>query len=184
MSLIISVIDDDNDKAFMLNLYKNYYALVRKVIYSILLDNKDIEDLINDTFIKLIEKITLLCTFDCCRTAAYVVYTARNVTINFIKHRDVQRKHTFFGGDADAGEEIADFDESIEDAIIHRETLQLLSEVVLKLPEKQKNLLYFKYILNMTDAEIAEDLGIGSDSVRQYLTRARREAKKLMEKDR
>jgi RNA polymerase sigma-70 factor (ECF subfamily) len=182
--LMIAAMDDDDDKTFMLNLYKDYYALVRKVVYSMISDNKDIEDLINDTFIKLIEKVSLIRTFDGCKTAAYVVYTARSVTINFIKHRDVQRKHTYYGGEADAVEEIISSDDSIEDSLIHRETLESLSDAVLKLPEKQKNLLYFKYILSMSDTEIAEDLGIGPNSVRQYLTRARRDAKKLMEKER
>ena len=182
--LMIAAMDDDDDKTFMLNLYKDYYALVRKVVYSIISDNKDIEDLMNYTFIKLIEKVSLIRTFDCCKTAAYVVYTARSVTINFIKHRDVQRKHTYYGGEADAVEEIVSSDDSIEDSLIHRETLESLSDAVLKLPERQKNLLYFKYILSMTDTEIAEELGIGSNSVRQYLTRARRDAKKLMEEER
>ena len=181
--LMIAAMDDDDDKTFMLNLYKDYYALVRKTIYRVMSDNKDIEDLINDTFIKLIEKISLIRTFDCCKTVTYVVYTARSVTINFIKHRDVQRKRTYYGGEADAVEEIVSSDDSVEDTLIHRETLKLLSDAVLKLPEKQKNLLYFKYILSMSDTEIAEDLGIGPSSVRQYLTRARRETKKLMEKE-
>ncbi len=35
----------------------------------------------------------------------------------------------------------------------------------------------------MNDEEIAESIGIASDSVRQYLTRARRKAKELMDKE-
>lgn len=51
---------DDEDKAFIMNLYKDYYGLVRKTIYSITHDANNTEDLINDTFIKLIEKTSLI----------------------------------------------------------------------------------------------------------------------------
>lgn len=181
--LMIAAMEDGDDKTFMLNLYKDYYAPVRKTIYNILSNNTDIEDLINDTFIKLIEKVSLIRTFESCKKVAYVVYTARSVVINFIKHRDVQRKHAFYGGEADAVEEIISSDDSIEDTLIFHETIKSLSDAVLQLPEKQRDLLYFKYILDMSDTEIAENFGIGPNSVRQYLTRAQREAEKLMEKE-
>lgn len=58
--MAISAIESDDDKAFMLNLYTEYYGLVRKNIYNITHDVDQIEDLINDTFIKLIEKTSLI----------------------------------------------------------------------------------------------------------------------------
>jgi RNA polymerase sigma-70 factor (ECF subfamily) len=33
--IILATLEDDSDKVFMLNLYKNYYGLVRKTIYNI-----------------------------------------------------------------------------------------------------------------------------------------------------
>ena len=178
-----AAIEDDDDKAFMLNLYNNYFALVRKTTYSIVRDSKNVEDLINDTFIKLIEKVPILRTLDCCKTASYVVYTTRSVAINFIKHRDVQNKHIYYGGDTDLSEDLPGLEDTIDDRLIYKEDIESLSHAIMKLPEKQKDLLYFKYILRMNDSEIAENFGINPDSVRQYLTRARREAKKLMEKE-
>ncbi len=44
---IVTAIEDNDDRAFMLNLYNNYYRLVRKTIYGLTQNNKDIEDLIN-----------------------------------------------------------------------------------------------------------------------------------------
>lgn len=178
---IISAIENEDDKGFMLNLYQEYYPLVHKTIYSIMRDTKDIDDLIEDTFVKLIEKISLIRTFESCKTASYVVYTARSVAINFIKHRDVQKKHTFYGGDADVSDELIIPEDTLEDSFFHREELESLSNAVLKLPDRQKDILYFKYMLEKTDSEIAEDLSISLSSVREYLTRARRAAKQLME---
>ena len=180
--LMLAAMDNEDDKAFMMDLYKEYYPIVRKTIYQILIDSRDVDDLINDVFIKLIEKISLIRSFDCCKTASYVVYTSRSVAINYIKHRDIQRKHAFYGKESDVLGDAVDTDDSVEDFIVRREAMDSLSDAVLKLPDRQRDLLYFKYVLDKTDMEIAEDLSINPNSVREYLTRARRAAKKLLEK--
>lgn len=106
IAVILTAIEDDDDKAFIQTLYQDYYALVRSTVYKIMRGKNNMDDLVEDTFVKLIEKISLLRTFDSCKTAAYVVYTARSVAINFIKHRDVQKKHTFYGGEADLSDKM------------------------------------------------------------------------------
>jgi len=181
--MIIQSLENDDDKFFMVNLYRDYYGLMRKIVYNITHDVQNAEDLIDDTFLRLIDKISLLRTLDGCKTAAYVVYTSRSVAINFIKHRDVQKKHVYYGEDADLAEAISGLEETIEDRIIHQEEIEEMGNSILRLPEQQKDLLYFKYMLGMDDGEIAGIFGIASDSVRQYLTRARRKAKKLMDKE-
>ncbi|WP_046499232.1 RNA polymerase sigma factor, partial [Syntrophomonas zehnderi] len=161
--------EGDEDKAFILNLYKDYYGLVRKNIYNITRDSNQIEDLINDTFIKLIEKVSLIRNLDSSKAAVYVVYTSRSVAINHIKHRDIEKKHVYPGGEFDL-EEIPSLDDDIEYRIIHQEEIKEMGKAVLKLPAKHKYLLYLKYMLGMNDKDIAEILNIAPNSVRQYLT--------------
>lgn len=181
--MVAAMEDNEDDKAFMLNLYKNYYGLVRQTIYRITNDFTNSEDLINDCFVKLIEKVSLLRTFDSGKTNTYVVYTARSVALNFIKRREVRNKHTYFGVEEDLAECIPALEDNLEERLVRQQEIEFLCNAIPKLPEKQKNLLYFKYLLEMADEEIAKNLSIAPDSVRQYLTRARREAKKLMEKE-
>ena len=174
---------DDDDRAFMLDLYKNYYGLARKTIFNLTHEPKDIEDLINDSFIKLIDRIPLIRTLDCCRTTAYVVYTIKSIAINYIKHKMVENKHLYHNEYSDTANGPFIFEDDSETRLIRREEMDLLRDAIAMLPEKEKDLLYFKYMLEMKDNDIAEILGIAPNSVRQYLTRARRNAKKLMEKE-
>lgn len=174
---------DNDDRAFMLNLYKNYYNLARKNIFGITHSREDIEDLINDVFIKLIEKITLLRTFDSCKTTTYIVYTIRSISINYVKHKAIETKHLYFSEYMDILEDFPDSESGLDDRLIQQEESYLLERGISLLPQSQKDLLYFKYLLDMSDQEIAEVLGIAPNSVRQYLTRARRNAKKLIEKE-
>lgn len=87
MGLFLMVVTqlDDDDSMFMLNLYKNYYGLAKKTIYNMIDGKNDVEDLINDVFIKLIEKISLLRTFERCKLTSYIVYTIRSIAINLFK---------------------------------------------------------------------------------------------------
>jgi RNA polymerase sigma-70 factor (ECF subfamily) len=181
--MLIAAMEGDYDKAFMLNLYHDYYGLVRKTVYNITHDADHVEDLINDTFIKLIEKVSLIRTLDSCKRTAYIVYTSKSVAINFIKHRDVRKKYAYYGKDRDLAERVSNLEDTMEDRIVRQEEIEELGNAILRLPEKQKDLLYFKYILEMKDRDIAEIFEISPDSVRQYLTRARRKAKELMDKE-
>lgn len=182
LSAAITELEEDG-RAFVLDLYKNYYSLARKTIFSITHDNKDIEDLINDAFIKLIEKISLIRTFDSCKTTTYVVYTVRSVSINYIKHKKVEKKHMFYSDDVDIADELFNLEDDSGYKLVRQEELDLLSDAISKLPQRKKDLLYFKYVLEMKDEEIAEIFEIAPNSVRQYLTRARRDAKKLIQRE-
>ena len=180
MLVLFATITDTDDRDFMMDLYKGHYGLVRNAILKVIRDTDHLEDLINDTFLKLIGKIAVLRTLNCCKLATYVVYTSRSISINFIRHRAVQNKHTYFGLVDDLAQGVADPNNTAEDKVVYFEEREDLWRAIRRLPEKQKDLLYFKYVLEMHDTEIGEILNISPASVRQYLTRARRAAKKLI----
>ncbi|MEL1134140.1 sigma-70 family RNA polymerase sigma factor [Desulfitobacterium sp. THU1] len=181
LTLFITI-KDDHEKNYILNLYQDYYGLVRKSIFKITHDNGNIEDLVNDTFIKLIEKISLIRTLESCKLATYIVCTARSVAINFIRHRDVENKYLFYGEEEDIAEGISDY-KVVEDGIILEEQIEEMSRAISKLSEKEKDILYFKYILEMDNEQLGKILGIAPASVRQYLTRSRRKARQLIAKE-
>lgn len=181
MLVLFATITDPDDRDFVMDLYKGHYGFVRSAILKVTRDSHCLEDLINDTFLKLIGKIAILRTLDCCRLAAYVVYTSRSIAINFVRHRTVQDKYVYFGLEGDLAEGAADPRESVEDKVIYWNERDDLWRTILRLPEKDKDLLYFKYVMELNDVDIADVLNITPASVRQYLTRARRAAKKLIE---
>jgi len=183
MLVLFATITDPDDRDFMMDLYKVHYGFVRSAILKITGDRDCLEDLTSDTFMKLIGKIAILRTLDCCRLAAYVVYTSRSIGINFVRHRTVQDKYVYFGLEEDLAEGAADPRESVEDKVIYWDEREDLWRTILRLPEKDRGLLYFKYVMELHDVDIAELLNITPASVRQYLTRARRAAKKLIEEE-
>ena len=179
---MISNMETDCDKEFMLDIYQRYYKLIRKTIYKVIKNSKDLDDLTNDTFVKLIEKILIIRNLSCHKLTTYIVYTAKTVAIDYIKHRDVINKHTFYGDKNDLAEDLPDDSIGFEEILNHQMDVELLCQAIQNLPEAKKDILYYKYFLDMKDAEIAKLYGISTNSVPQYLKRARNAAKKLIEK--
>ena len=58
----------------MLIVYQDYYALVCSTVYNEMRCENDIDDLVEDTFINLIEKNPLFYPFDCCTSPALLSY--------------------------------------------------------------------------------------------------------------
>ena len=181
--LNLTVIEDDGERNFLVDLYTNYYGFVRKTVYGVIKEHTDIEDLIDDVYLKLIEKAPVLKTLNRNRTITYMYYTAKSVAINFIVRRDLHKSHILLGLEEDFAEQLFVSGDGMEERILYQSELESLSSAIMKLPKNQKDLLNYKYLLNMSDAEIGEILGIEASSVRQYLTRARRSARALMDKE-
>lgn len=175
---VISVIEKDEDRDFIMSLYNKYNRLVYKKIKDKIETDDVVEDLANDTFIKLIEKIVILKALGERELLFYIVQTSNHVAVDYIKKCQVQRKHVYYGHQGDIYDEIADVG---EEPFTYYERIEDLAKAILQLSERDANLLIDKYYLNMTDKEIATEVGIHENSVRQYLTRARRRTRALLE---
>lgn len=176
---MITAIENDSDRDFMIDIYDRYEKLIRRTIYKIVRNSYDTEDIAQDVFIKLIGNISTIRNLSCHKMFAYVVNTSRSTTINFIKHRDVVRKHTFSGNGNDLSADLEGLSVEFEEQLIHQIDVELLSVAIQKLPDQQKSILFDKYLLEKSDAEISKGMGIAESSVRQYLKRARTAARKL-----
>lgn len=135
----------------------------------------------NDTFIRLMERITLLHTLNCYKLNSYVVLTGKRVAINHIRERESQSRYIAWVGDMEAAVGAIECDDSLEERIVSQDEFARLKATIQCLPKKLRDVLFCKYLLEMEDKEIAQELLISSDSVRQYLTRARRAARQLIE---
>lgn len=108
----------------------------------------------------------------------YIVVACR---YNAIEEEKRQRRAPFPVGDGMI--DIASRDaEDPERQILLLDDADVLWQVWPQLDSRTRQLLEDKYVLNMSDAEIASALGVKSSSVRMLLTRARSKARKAIEK--
>lgn len=174
----IVAIEDDDDRAFMERVYLDYQTLMYRVAYNVMKEHFGAEDIISSACEKLCKKILLLRTFDSCKLQSYVVFTCRNTALNLLKSRDRQNARLFY--DMDMVSETVASEGDVSDNILREAEISELTEGLDQLSVKERDILQMKYLLQKTDGEIASVYGIKEDSVRYYLTLARRRLAKIM----
>ncbi|GHU80430.1 RNA polymerase subunit sigma-54 [Clostridia bacterium] len=178
---LIMAIENEDDRAFMMRLYIDMYPLMKGTAYEILKDYGLSEDIAHEAIIKLIDKMRVIKELKQKQLAFYIYRTVLNLSINYYnKHMKAGGKEVYIYDD-DIGE-IADTAATPEEQTELRVDYEHLSEAIQKLSERDRDLLYFKYYLELSNKEIAERMSIKPDNVGGYLTRARRRIKTLIEK--
>ena len=150
------------------------YATIRKVIHV----QWTCEDVLQESVRKFIDHIPQLREMDAASRTNYIVVACR---YNAIEEEKRQRRAPFPVGDGMI--DIASRDaENPERQILLLDDADVLWRVWPQLDSRTRQLLEDKYVLNMSDAEIASALGVKPSSVRMLLTRARSKARKAIEK--
>jgi RNA polymerase sigma-70 factor (ECF subfamily) len=129
-------------------------------------DRQEAEDIVLDTFQKLWARREHFETMP--NIKAFLYITVRNTCLNYIRHKETQRKRT--------REMLKLLPEPLEeDAEQHRiraEVLQNIYSAIEKLPRKCREVFELSYFEGMKAQEIAEQLQISESTVRNQKVRA------------
>ena len=172
---------DKEEEEFLVGLYRNYFGVMRKQAQKVVKDRDLAQDMVNETFIHLFGSVRKLMKMTRKGAVSYLLVSDRRTSVNYlVKKENAQMQQSLsFGEDeyltAQSLRLRADEEQNLS------EVMEDMAEAILKLPQKYQDVLNFKYLLGMSDEEIGQLLHISRNSVRQYLTRARRKALEVYE---
>ncbi|MCI9650261.1 sigma factor, partial [Oscillibacter sp.] len=86
LPLMITAIEDENDREFMERLYLQYHRLIYSEVRKLLQNEDEAEDLMQTVVEKLIHKVDLLRDLERRRLVNYVISTAKNTAQNFLRN--------------------------------------------------------------------------------------------------
>lgn len=177
----ILVIEDDDDREFMATLYTNYKQLMYSTIKQIIKTEQDTEDLMQDVLEKLIDKISLLRSRNRDQLVNYIISACKFAAFNHIRDSGSHSEISFdecieFSDQENDGHEV-------ELHMIKGEELEALRRILPQMDSRLQRLLEGYYFLEKPVTELGAELGIKPSSVRMYLTRARKKAFELLQKD-
>ena len=160
---------EQTDKEFIVWLYHEYKGLMYYTAKKYISFPEEIEDILQDSIIKLIERIELLRDMEKHTLAGYIAATIRNTSFNYLKKQAQINKKTY-------DEEINENEQSIplEDLLHLKERSEQLIKVWPQLSAIDRHLLEGKYILGYSNEELAQQLGYKPSSIRMKMTRGRR----------
>ncbi len=183
MLAVIAAIENDFEREFIAEIYYNYNVAMLQKAYEIIPDREEAKEIVQEAFVKLIEKVDKLMGYTQDHIFHYAKTTVKNIALNHLKKKKTEPRKEQIPEDEDDGNFecwLADSSAIPENVYFEKEMIEGLKAVIAKLPEKEKSLLESKYILNLSDLEIAKTMNITPASVRCYLTRARRRAFAIM----
>ena len=170
LPVIISAIENAEDRDLMTEFYNKYNARMYAEAWKHLSVPEDVEDIVLEAFAKIIDKME---TFHTLAPGQRVQYAVTTVT----KRKSLYTMVSF---------ETMDYEiqatDSTETAVEQKLMQQHVAEIWGELELDDRRLLEQKYILKWSDIELAEALGIKTQSVRMRLTRAKRNVMKQLQK--
>lgn len=168
--------EGDND-AFQ-ELYQMAYGQNLNVIWKIVKNDQDAQDILQDTWIKIYKKLDQI---QGTTQASFVSWSGRiasNTALDFLR----KKKPLLFSeleqeGDLDeVSFDIRDFkvENQPELAFDQKETSEIVKELLGKLPDDQRICIVMFYLQEMSISEIAESLGCSESTVKSRLNYARK----------
>ena len=167
----------------MTDIYIKYSDIMKKKAEKLLSSEVEAEELVQDVFAKLIERAETVMAVEEKKLPAYLMAAVKFTVMNHYRRRNVEKKYFTEVDEEETVEWVRDDSPLPEDVYLEKERASELSKALHKIPDKDRMILEDKYILEMSDAEIADQFGISQTSVRCYLTRARRKALAILTKE-
>ena len=173
MFLLFSLIRNEDDRIFMEKFYEQYHKLIYSQVCKLIKNEYDVEEIVQESLIGLIERVETLKTLPKDRLINYSISVARYTAYAYIRKKK-QFELIPFDSNEVAWHSQQVENSGLDELVIKKIEGEKLYYVWTHLKARDQALLNMKYILDYTNEEIAEVLGVKPDSIRMMLTRAKR----------
>ncbi len=170
--VFIQMLEDPVEHEWMETLYIQHRKLMMSASHYYLSNSQYVEDVVNDSIIRLYEKIDLLRTLDSNALKAYIVTVVRNTAFNYLRKQKSISQHFLYLSDYSA--ETICADDNVEQTVESRDQLALVRILINGLPEKEQCAIRLKIEGGLEYEEIAEIMNTSPSNVRQLISRARK----------
>lgn len=155
-------------------LMKKYYNLIQSLVYRMIFNKEDVEDLTQEAFIKAFNSLH---KFD--REFAFSTWLYKIATNNCIDYLRKKKLTTFSidkeisSEDDDLRFEIPDEEQKPDKRVMNEQREEIIKQAIEGLPEKYRKVILLRHKEEKDYEEIAEELDIPLGTVKAHLFRAR-----------
>ena len=164
------------EQAFLDGVYSRMKPLLHRLILSLGASEHEAEDILQEAFLRLWQKVETLRDLPEKRCFNYVYTTVRNTALSYLSRKPRQ-------GAQPLDENLpAPGGKGPEEYYLSLEKEQTFRRAMEKLDETSRQILLMRYVLEEDDKQIALRFGVKPDSVRMMASRARARLKTEMKK--
>ena len=173
MLIYLAMIESDEDKSKFEIIYTAYKKLMLYQANKILGDINDTEDVVHESFLKIIKIIDKIEEPKCPKTRNLVVTRAERTAIDLYRRRQ-RRQRIALEEEYMTVPQPRDIDE------VHDK--MALSAVVAMLPDRYREVLLLRYDCGFSEAEVAAILSMSQENVHKTVQRAKKKLGEIMER--
>jgi RNA polymerase sigma-70 factor (sigma-E family) len=140
-------------------LYAAHWRQLVRLSVLLVRDLGTAEEVVQDSFVALHDRWSRL--RDPERALAYLRQTVVNRSRSVLRHRGVEARHTQVPGVA----------RSADDSALAHARRDVVLEAMRHLPDRQREVVALRYYLDLSEADIAETLGISRGAVKSHASR-------------
>ena len=169
LSFFLAMLETEEDRQKFLALYERCNARIERKAKQILKDQQDVEDAVQNTYIKIIRHFEKIYEISCNEWVFWCISIVKNEA--YVILRKKQKTVPF-----------EDWDAAVDDA----ELISGYEDIVAlfrRIPETYRAALEMKLLLDYSGKEIARHLGISESAVNTRISRGRTLLRELVEKE-
>lgn len=171
--MILFVFDTREECDKFTILYEKYRKIVLYTISLFVKDKFTAEDLLQEIYMRIGKNLQKIDLSDEKRSRNYIITIARNHCRSYLARQNKTEEEPI--EDIDEADSLQD---DVLDNLIHQECFNHLVTAIEKLEEHYKSVLELKYIMGLSDGEIADFLQIQKKTVQMRLYRAKNKLRK------
>ena len=176
ISAALAILETDEQRSELSEFYRKNKNRIYMIAFSKLHNKESSEDAVQETFLRLAASRERFFMLNDSERVIFADVVARNVAIDMYKKANEAET-------AELSENISDGSENPpEEELLYKFTKEKLTEFVRGLPPPQRDVLYLKAVRGMAIQEIAEELSVSENAVRQRLFRARQAVREALRK--
>ena len=169
MLIYLQIIETPEEKSKFIILYEEYRDYMYRVAFAILKNQEDAEDSVHYAFVKIAENIKNVDDPVSLKTRGYVVTIVRNRAIDLYRKKQTHPK--------------AEYRDAMNGVQVEYDGDNTVAACILKLNERQRNVLILKHQHGYDLREIAQMLGITYRNALQIEQRAKAKLRALCQEE-
>ena len=169
LSFCLSLIETDQEKLLIEELYNKNKQTMYNIAYSNLHNRADAEDTVHEAILRAINQIDKISQISSDKQCTYLNVIVRNISFDMFNKKI---------NNLSLDEDTEIYDETVlEDQAIGNVNYDLLVDFIRSLPQGMRDAMYLKYCLDFTNEEIEQALNISPSALRNRLFTARKRIK-------
>jgi RNA polymerase sigma-70 factor (ECF subfamily) len=164
-------------------IYEAHKSMMYGVIFSILKNKEDSEDVLQEAFLKLAKNICKIDDISSKKAKAYLVSLCRSVSIDFYRKHHHERDRINIGDENDMDSLESSIIPEVLNEIISAEGYNRLVALIEEMSDTYKDAMKFRFVLGLSNGEIAELLNISKNAVEFRISRGRTLLAEMLRKE-